>query len=109
MDNIEPIIVLTTVPSTKAGESIAKRLVEQRAVACVNILPKMTSIYHWEGQIQKEDEYLLIIKSVKEREKEVYDLIRKLHSYDVPEILTIPIQNGDESYLNWLQSCTNFD
>lgn len=97
-------IVLTTVSSKKEGESIASKLVVKELAACVNILPKMTSVYRWENKIHKEDEFLLIIKTAAYLEQEVYDYIRDSHSYEVPEIITLDIKNIDKKYSEWLNS-----
>jgi periplasmic divalent cation tolerance protein len=98
------IIILTTVSSKEEGEKIASKLVENKLAACVNILPKMTSVYRWENKINKDDELLLIIKTVEYLEQEVYEFIRDSHSYEVPEIITLNIQNIDKKYSEWLNS-----
>lgn len=104
MTNNAIIIILTTVSSHKEGESIAEKLVEAKMAACVNILPKMTSIYRWDNKINKENEFLLIIKTAEYLEQEVYDFIRANHSYEVPEIITLNIKNIDKKYSDWLNS-----
>ena len=98
----DPVIILTTASSNKEAEIIGSKLVENKLAACVNIIPNVKSIYRWKGKINKDSEYLLIIKTVKRAEKEVFENIRKLHSYDTPEMITIPITGGEESYMNWL-------
>jgi periplasmic divalent cation tolerance protein len=98
------IIILTTVSSKEEGERIAAKLVDIKFAACVNILPKMTSIYRWENKINKDEEFLLIIKTAEYLEKEVYDFIRENHSYEVPEIITLNIKNIDKKYFEWLSS-----
>lgn len=98
------IIILTTVSTKKEGESIASKLIEKKLAACVNILPRMTSIYRWENTINKEDEFLLIIKTAEYLEQEVYEFIRDNHSYEVPEIITLGINNIDKKYSKWLIS-----
>ena len=95
-------IILTTVSSKEEGESIASKLVEKKLAACVNILPKMTSVYRWENKINKDDEFLLIIKTAEYLEQEVYDFIKNNHSYEVPEIITLDIKNIDKKYSEWL-------
>lgn len=97
-------IVLTTVSSKEEGERIASKLVEKKLAACVNILPKMISIYRWENKINRDDEFLLIIKTAEHLEQEVYDFIRDNHSYKVPEIITLDIKNIDKKYSAWLNS-----
>ena len=98
------IIILTTVSSKEEGKRIASKLVEKKLAACVNILPKITSIYRWENKINKDDEFLLIIKTAEYLEQEVYDFIRDKHSYEVPEIITLEIKNIDKKYSEWLNS-----
>ncbi len=98
----DPIIILTTVSSKKEAELIGSKLIDKELAACVNIIPNIKSIYRWEGKINKDSEYLLIIKTVKRAEEDVFENIRKLHSYNTPEIISIPITGGEKSYLNWL-------
>ncbi|MEE8342089.1 MAG: divalent-cation tolerance protein CutA [Candidatus Neomarinimicrobiota bacterium] len=98
------IIILTTVSSNNEGETIASQLVENNLAACVNILPQMTSIYRWENMINKDDEFLLIVKTAEYLEQQVYDYIKDKHSYEVPEIITLNIQNIDNKYSEWLNS-----
>ena len=98
----DPIIILTTVSSKKEAELIGSKLIDKELAACVNIIPNIKSIYYWEGKINKDSEYLLIIKTVKRAEEDIFENIRKLHSYDTPEMITIPITGGEKSYLNWL-------
>jgi periplasmic divalent cation tolerance protein len=98
----DPIIILTTVSSKKEAELIGSKLINKELAACVNIIPNIKSIYRWEGKINKDSEYLLIIKTVKRAEEDVFENIRKLHSYNTPEMISIPITGGEKSYLNWL-------
>ncbi len=98
------IIILTTVSSKAEGERIASKLVENKLAACVNILPKMTSVYRWENKINQDDELLLIVKTAEYLEQEVHDYIRDNHSYEVPEIITLDIKNIDKKYSEWLNS-----
>ena len=95
-------IILTTVSAVEEGESIANILVEKHLAACVNIIPKINSVYRWEGQIQSESEVLLIIKTTKDLETKVYREVQNVHSYDIPELITLPITNGSEAYLDWM-------
>jgi periplasmic divalent cation tolerance protein len=98
------IIILTTVSSKKEGERIASKLVENKLAACVNILPKMTSVYRWENKINQDDELLLIVKTAEYLKQEVYDFIRDSHGYEVPEIITFDIKYIDKKYSEWLNS-----
>jgi len=94
-------IILTTASAVEEGRSIANTLVEKQLAACVNII-KISSVYRWEGQIQSETEVLLLIKTTKDLEAEVYREVQAVHSYDTPELITLPITNGSETYLDWL-------
>jgi len=95
-------IILTTVSTVEEGESIANKLVEKELAACINIIPKINSVYRWEGQIQSESEVLLLIKTTKDLETEVYRDVQNVHPYDTPELITLPITNGSDSYLDWM-------
>jgi periplasmic divalent cation tolerance protein len=97
-------IILTTASAAEEGRSIANTLVEKQLAACVNIIPKISSVYRWEGQIQSETEVLLLIKTTKDLEAEVYREVQAVHSYDTPELITLPITNGSETYLDWLNA-----
>src|SRR3990170_607347 len=100
------IIVLITVSSPEEGEKIAKALIEKRLAACVNILPGLRSIYHWQGKICDDKELLLLAKT----RVDVFDILEKevkaLHSYEVPEIIALPIVAGSRDYLNWINENT---
>lgn len=96
------IIVLTTVASAKEAGELGHELVSRRLAACVQILPQMTSIYLWQGKIQKEPEHILLIKTLSEKFDELREFITANHSYDVPEIVAIDSTLISEPYLNWL-------
>ena len=88
------------------GEQIASELIKNKLAACVNILPNIKSIYEWKGSIHNDDELLLFIKTIKGNESQVYDIIRDMHSYETPEIITLNIKNIDHKYADWLNSVT---
>ena len=96
--------IITTVSTEKEGRMIANELVQNKLAACVNIVPKVHSVYEWENQIQNDEELLLLIKTTKEREKDIYHTVESLHSYDTPELITIPIDHGSRPYLQWLET-----
>ena len=96
--------ILTTVSTEEEGHMIANELVKNKLAACVNIVPKVHSVYEWENAIQNETEVLLIIKTTKAREKDIYQTVQSLHSYDTPELITLPIDNGSDTYLHWLEN-----
>jgi periplasmic divalent cation tolerance protein len=96
------LIVLTTTPTTEEAESLANGLVESRLAACVQILPKMISIYSWEGKIERADEHLLLIKTLSDQYDAVEEYIVKHHSYSTPEIVAIDAEKVSAGYLKWL-------
>ena len=102
-----PILVLTTTDSEELAQTIARALVESREAACVNIIPAIRSIYRWEGKVCDERELLLVIKSSEERFEAIRTRIRALHTYQVPEIISLPILAGDPDYLRWLRQMTS--
>ena len=108
MNQFESIrIVFITAPDLDTAESIAKALLEKRLAACVNIIPGLRSIYHWEGKIEDDQEILLMIKTRAELiEKQLTPLVQKLHPYQVPEIIALPVVGGGQSYLDWILSET---
>ena len=96
------LIVLTTCPALEAAEALAEQIVEARLAACVQVLPQMTSIYWWEGEMQKESEFLLLIKTVPDKWEELRDFITDNHSYDVPEIIAVASDQVSKRYDEWL-------
>jgi len=102
----EPIIVLVTCGSQEEAVKIAHSLVEERLAACVNLVSPVRSIYRWEGKIWDEKEWILIIKTQKQRFEKLERKVKSLHSYSVPEIIGLPIIEGSSSYLDWLEEMT---
>jgi periplasmic divalent cation tolerance protein len=97
------MVAVTTVPNMDEAESLADAIIQARLAACVQILPKMTSIYLWEGKLQKESEHLMLIKTLPEKWEELRDFITVRHSYDVPEIVAIDADRVSGPYLEWLK------
>ena len=97
-------IVLSTCADREQAERIAHRLVEQQLAACVNILPGVQSIYRWQGNVESSAEVLLVIKTSASLIPEVQSTIASLHSYEVPELLVLPVSGGSEAYLAWLKA-----
>ena len=95
-------IIFTTTESIEQAKSIAKTLVEEKLSACVNISGPVHSVYHWEEKLCESQEYLLIIKALESRYKEIENKIKKLHSYSNPEIIYTEIKQGSKEYLDWL-------
>jgi periplasmic divalent cation tolerance protein len=98
----DKILVLATAGSEEEAKELARELVKRRLAACVNIAPRVSSIYLWRGKIEESEEYLLIIKTRAESFARVRQCIEELHSYDLPECLAIPITDGSAAYLNWI-------
>ena len=102
----DPVAVLVTCGSEKEALKIANALVEGHLAACVNLISPIRSIYRWEGKIWDEKEWLLVIKTRKQRFEELEKKVKSLHSYSVPEIISLPIGEGSLPYLNWLTEMT---
>lgn len=104
---MDEIVVLVTTGSEVEATSIARDLVERKLVACVNILPGVRSIFQWEGKVTEECEYLLVAKTVSQAFEAVVAAVKSLHSYSVPEIISLPIQQGFLEYLQWVREATS--
>ncbi len=100
------IVVLVSVGSPAEGERIADALVGEHLAACVNIVGPIRSIFHWDNQIQREEEHLLVIKTRGALFAELEQRIKAMHSYQVPEIIALPITMGPAAYLDWLRAET---
>src|SRR4030042_1669459 len=101
------IVIYSTVPNQEVGMNIAEDLVAGRYAACVNVLPGITSVYRWKGDICRDNEFLLIIKSRNTLFDEIRDRIRLLHPYEVPEIISLSISHGSDPYLQWISDNTH--
>ncbi|OGQ48050.1 MAG: cation tolerance protein CutA [Deltaproteobacteria bacterium RIFCSPLOWO2_02_FULL_46_8] len=102
----DAIVTLSTIDSEKEAKKIAKALVESHLAACVNIIPKITSIYEWKEEICEEEELLLVIKTQQNRLEELKATLEELHPYEVPELIVLPITDGLPDYLSWLLANT---
>ncbi|WP_457621877.1 divalent-cation tolerance protein CutA [Persephonella sp.] len=100
--NVEYIVVYITVPDKDSAKNIAKKLVEEKLAACVNIVDNINSVYYWKGNIEEDDELLLIIKTRLETFDRLVEFVKKIHPYTVPEIIALPILVGSDSYLRWI-------
>jgi periplasmic divalent cation tolerance protein len=98
----EVLVVLVTAPSLADGQAIARALVSERLAACVNVVPGVRSVFFWEGQLQEEDEALLLIKTRRARYEALQRRILGLHPYSVPEVLALPVEAGSPRYLAWV-------
>lgn len=100
-------IVYTTIDDLLEARRMAKTLVEEQFVACVNIIPKVESIYKWEGKIENAEEYVLICKTVDKNVKKTIQKIKKLHKYELPAIVVLPIIGGLKDYLDYISRETS--
>jgi periplasmic divalent cation tolerance protein len=98
----EQVVVLMTAGSQEEAEEIANVLVKEMLAACVNVLPGVTSVYRWEGQVQRDQEWLLIAKSTTKVLDALVRRVQALHSYDLPEVIALPVVGGSEAYLRWV-------
>jgi periplasmic divalent cation tolerance protein len=97
-----PIIILSTTGSEDEASKIAEHLVSNRLAACVNIIPSITSVYRWKGEMNSDREILMVIKTDASRFEEIKTAVRNMHSYETPELIAIPIQQGLQQYLDWI-------
>ena len=99
-------LVLCTCPDRETAEEIAAKLVDAGLAACVNVLPGITSIYRWQGKIERSQEALLLIKTSRSRLDELQQVLLALHPYDVPEVIALGVEQGHQPYLEWVEQCT---
>ena len=99
---MDSLLVFTNLPDRASAEKLAALLVERRLAACVNVLPPCTSVYRWQGEIQRDEEHPLLIKTTQDRYAELELLIRAHHPYELPEIIAVPIVRGQPAYLQWI-------
>jgi periplasmic divalent cation tolerance protein len=96
------VVVLTSLASEEAAVPFVRTLLDLRLVACATILPPARSFYHWEGHITEEREVVILLKTRRERLEALTEVFERLHPYDIPEMLTLPVQGGLPSYLGWI-------
>lgn len=101
---IKYIVVFITVSSRKESKKITEYLVKNKLAACVNEISKISSTYWWKGKVERSKELLLVIKTKKSVLNKLIKKVKKLHSYSVPEIIALPIINGNKDYLNWINN-----
>ena len=99
-------VVYTTIDNEQDARRIAHTLVEEQLVACVNIVPKVESIYRWKGKIEEENEFILISKTVDDNVKKAIHRIKELHPYELPDIIVLPIIGGLKEYLDYINNET---
>lgn len=102
MPEAEVSVVLVTAPDGETAERLGRMLVEERLAACVNVVPAVTSIYRWEGQVETDQETLLVIKTSTEGFEALRRRVVELHPYDTPEVLALDVRDGSREYLDWV-------
>ncbi|MGD9405462.1 MAG: divalent-cation tolerance protein CutA, partial [Anaerolineae bacterium] len=98
----ERLVVLITAGSQEEADRIANTLVAEMLAACVNVLPGVTSVYRWEGEVQRDQEWLLVTKTTREVLDDLVRRVQAIHSYDLPEIIALPVVGGSQGYLRWI-------
>jgi periplasmic divalent cation tolerance protein len=95
-------VVLVTASGLEEGNKITAAILDKRMAACVNIVPKISSLFWWQGKIDAADEVLLIIKTRASRVNDIIDTVKRIHSYSVPEVIALPVMAGHGAYLDWI-------
>lgn len=102
----QEIVVFVTVGSFQEGTAIGRALVERKLVACVNLIPHITSIFYWEESVSEAEECLMMMKTRKDLYSKLEVAVRELHKYEIPEIIALPVTHGLPDYLAWIRSST---
>lgn len=100
------IVILVTAKDEAQANKIAERLVEEKLIACANIVPGVQSIFRWQGKTDRAQEVLLVLKSRRRHFPAIIKTVKALHSYDVPEVIALPIVEGNKDYLSWISEST---
>ena len=101
------LLVQTSCPDKDTAISLARRIIEKKLAACVNVLPEVTSIYEWKGDIKQDSEILLLIKTPKSRYLDLQAVICESHPYELPEVIAVPISEGLPEFLAWIKDTTD--
>ena len=101
------VIVLTTIGATEHAERLAHQLVDERLAACVNLLPPMASTYRWKGQVERDSERQMIIKTTRDRLPALEARLKELHPYELPEFVVVSVAGGSQAYLDWVKAGTS--
>lgn len=104
MKEFIPVVILITASTGEEAQQIADKLLAQRKAACVNIIPKVHSLFWWKGELDSAEETVLIVKSRASLIDEIVSLVKEVHSYEVPEVIALPLVGGNQDYLNWLSA-----
>ena len=100
------LLVLCTCPDAETAQTIAHALVDRRLAACVNVVGDLTSVYRWQGNVESDQEHLLLVKTTAASYGQLEALVQQLHPYEVPEIIALPVARGLPAYLAWIESST---
>lgn len=100
------VVVLITTKNVKEANKIANKLVQEKLIACANVIKDVRSIFRWEGKVDKANETLLILKTKKGSVSKIINRVKTLHSYSVPEIIALPVIGGNKDYLKWVEEST---
>ncbi len=106
---MDEIVVFITTATRKEAEKIGRLMVEKKLAACANILPSVTSFFSWEGKVCREEETLILLKSRAALFEKLSHSVKQHHSYDVPEIIALPISAGSADYLKWVRDNTSLE
>jgi len=99
------IVVMVTTANKGEAEKIARCLLDEKLVVCANIIGPVSSLFWWGGKVEKAEEHILLVKSRLDLFEKLSETVRTLHSYEVPEIIALPIVKGSNAYMKWLESC----
>ncbi len=102
-------VVLATAGDTDTGLDLVRQVVREGLAACGNVVPGITSVFEWEGSMREETEVLLILKTSAGQAARLAERVAELHTYDVPEVLTLAVEDGHQPYLDWVQECTRVE
>lgn len=103
MSDAEVVVVLVTGPDTATLETLAGTIVGEGLAACVNLIPRVRSVYRWEGEVHHDDEALAVVKTTRPAIGALRDRVVDLHPYDLPEFLVLPVEAGSDAYLGWVE------
>jgi len=101
---VNVLLMISTAGSEKEARKIARKLVEDKMAACVNVIPKIASFFFWNGKLCEENEAMIFIKTGKRRLSELINKIKAMHSYNVPEIIFLEVDGGEKRYLQWVRA-----
>ena len=109
MAGTDVVTVFVTAPGKESALALARQVVEESLAACGNVIPNVTSVFRWNKKVTEEEEVLLILKTSAARSAELIARIAELHTYEVPEVLSLSVENGYGPYLDWVGECTSME